>query len=158
MRPTIVVTMKPQNRIKTGRYDVGILHSSFFILHSPFFTLHFNLYSSLYKIYLPFFDHYFQVIQRKKDYVFSSKRGWAFPKIVGTLRLRLSHNMVRPYRQRGKAPVALWSEPCHDAVRYLIASGKIGEQKPLFQKRWLSSVYKPSQFLRISNKGKLIFK
>ncbi|KXB41436.1 hypothetical protein HMPREF1870_01530 [Bacteroidales bacterium KA00344] len=53
--------------MQIGRYDVGIIHSSLSILQSP--PLHF----SFYKILLPFFGHYFRVIQRKKSYLFSSK-------------------------------------------------------------------------------------
>ena len=109
------------------------LHSLFSILNSSFFTPHFNLYSSFYKILLPFSEHYFWNIWSKKGYLFSSKRGQAFSKIVRTLRLRRSHCMVRLYWQCGKAPITLWLKPFHHAIRCSIAGEKIDEKKSIFQ-------------------------
>ena len=94
-----------------------------FIFYSSFFILH----SSFNKIFLPFFGHYFRVIQCKKGYLFSSKQDRTFSKIARLLRLRLYHSRVRPYRQRGRSSITLRLGPCHHAVRYSIAGGKIGK-------------------------------
>ncbi|KXB36793.1 hypothetical protein HMPREF1870_02621 [Bacteroidales bacterium KA00344] len=106
---------------------ICILHSSFFILPSNFYSSLFTPHSLFYKIFLPFFGHYFLVIQRKKDYVFSSKLRRTFPKVVRQLRLKPSHSMVRVYRQCERASIILRLRPCRHAVRYSIASEKIGE-------------------------------
>ena len=121
------------------------------LLLSSLFFLHFL-------IFLPFFDHYFRVIQRKKRHLFSSKTARAMPKIVRLPRLRPSHSMVRPYQQRKRALVTLWLKPCRHTVWYSIAGGKMGGQRGFLKRSWLSAVYKLSQFLRISDEDKLIFK
>ena len=102
------------------------------ILRSSLFFLHLL-------IFLPFFDHYFRVVQRKKNHLFSSKTTRAMPKIVRLPRLRPSHGMVRPYQQRKRALVTLWLKPCRHTVWYSIAGGKMGETKGIFEKKLIVS-------------------
>ncbi|KXB37104.1 hypothetical protein HMPREF1870_02411 [Bacteroidales bacterium KA00344] len=102
--------------------------------------------------------HYFRGIQRKKGYAFSIKPDHIFPKIAGVLRLKLSHNMIRLYRQCGRASIILRLRLCRHAIRYPIADAKIGKLSSILKNRWQSGVYNLSQILRISNESKLIFK